>query len=553
MAMINNLIWIDQNVENEDNKSFIKEIKNKFKINVTIFSDIELGLNYILNNLKFKSFLVVVSGKYFPSYIEGLNKNINNLASVPISIVFTFYKNLYTKFSICKEKIGDKFFNPGGLADSFIEIEEFISRYLKIKSSKFKKEALKKPTNYDSCYSFEYITNDCQLIYPSIYNEIITNKKIEREEIESFNCFLKENFGDKINELIKPLNLTKNIPPEILSKYYVYAYSLETPFYHILNRDLMLLKGEKYYPFIKTLYKGMNYYHYKDLESPLYRRSRISEEEIKRLEEILKNKDKYNDKNSVNTSIPKILFYSRTFLSFSKKKEKAMGFNGNVLFELQLNYLNLKEIQSNASIEKFSSYSDEEEVLFYPYSSFSIESITKEDNLVKIVLVSLGKYKEITKKVMDKYKDDFISFQKQASNSNFYKEINKSNYIKPKDALEISYPKISGKNFDSELLRDFIDEDFEKEKIKICSISKIEFEEDVNEEISFKTVLDSKVKSELIFVLPFSFLYIKKQKRKIKNISKYNANYNIYSDGTKEEISRNLIKKEKIYGEWEDC
>ena len=325
----------------------------------------------------------------------------------------------------------------------------------------------------------------------------------------------------------------------------------------------MLLKGEKYYPFIKTLYKGMNYYHYKDLESPLYRRSRISEDEIKRLEEILKNKDKYNDKNSVNTSIPKILFYSRTFLSFSKKKEKAMGFNGNVLFELQLNYLNLKEIQSNANIEKFWSYSEEEEVLFYPYSSFSIESITKEDNLVKIVLVSLGKYKEITKKVMDKYKDDFNSFQKQASNSNFYIEINKSNYIKPKDALEISYPKISGKNFDSELLKDFIDEDFEKENIKISSLSQIEFKEDVNEEISFK-LGDTRAPSGLEGLLVINlFLYkisnpssnesIKNQRRKIKNISKYKVNYNIYSDGTKEEISRNLIKEEKIYGEWEDC
>ena len=114
---------------------------------------------------------------------------------------------------------------------------------------------MEKPKNYDSCYSFEYITNDSQLIYPSIYNEIISNKKLNEEEIESFNCFLKENFGDKIYELINPLSLTKNTPSEILSKFYVYAYTLETPFYYNLNRDLMLFKGEKYYPFIKTLYK----------------------------------------------------------------------------------------------------------------------------------------------------------------------------------------------------------------------------------------------------------------------------------------------------------
>ena len=62
-----------------------------------------------------------------------------------------------------------------------------------------------------------------------------------------------------------------------------------------------------------------------------------------------------------------MLFYSRAFLSFSKKKEIAMGFNGNVLLELQLNHLNINDIHSNACIEKFSEYSNEEEVLFYPY------------------------------------------------------------------------------------------------------------------------------------------------------------------------------------------
>ena len=34
-----------------------------------------------------------------------------------------------------------------------------------------------------------------------------------------------------MGDLIEPLTICKKIPSEILSKFYVYAYSLETPFY----------------------------------------------------------------------------------------------------------------------------------------------------------------------------------------------------------------------------------------------------------------------------------------------------------------------------------
>ena len=73
-----------------------------------------------------------------------------------------------------------------------------------------------------------------------------------------------------IFKLIEPLKINNKIPPEILSKFYVYAYTLETPFYYNLNRDLILFKDENYYPFIKTLYQGMDYYHFKDIKSKLY-------------------------------------------------------------------------------------------------------------------------------------------------------------------------------------------------------------------------------------------------------------------------------------------
>lgn len=46
---------------------------------------------------------------------------------------------------------------------------------------------------------------------------------------------------------------------------------------------------------------------------------------------------------------------------------------------------------------------------------------------------------------------------------------------------------------------------------------------------------------------------IKNQKRKITRKKEFSINYNIFSDGTKEQISRNFIKEELFYGDWNDC
>ena len=77
------------------------------------------------------------------------------------------------------------------------------------------------PTDCEKCYSFEYIKNSSQLIYPYLYHDIISNKEITDNEIYKFNYLLVEKFGNQMNDLIEPLTICKKIPPEILSKFYV--------------------------------------------------------------------------------------------------------------------------------------------------------------------------------------------------------------------------------------------------------------------------------------------------------------------------------------------
>lgn len=200
-------------------------MKNDFQINCIQFKDVESGLQYIMNSLKFKVIALIVSGRLFQSYTEGLDKYKNKLTSVPITIVFTSLVSKFKGYCKVKEKIDDSFYNPGGVVDRFEGVRDFLNKFMKTEIPKIPCNCRDNPSNYENCYSFEYIKNKSQLIYPYLYNDIISNKKITEDEIHNFNCLLVSQFGDSLSNLIEPLTITKAVPPEILSKFYVRAYS----------------------------------------------------------------------------------------------------------------------------------------------------------------------------------------------------------------------------------------------------------------------------------------------------------------------------------------
>ena len=464
MIFIKDLLWIGELLDKDENNAYINLMKKQYNINCIQFRDVESALNYIIKSLKYKVIMVIVTGQLFSIYTNSLNKYLNKLTTIPLTVIYTENITKFKECCNCKERINDGFYNPGGVVDFFNPVIDFLKQFMKTEIPKIPCNIKNNPTNYEKCYTFEYIKNGAQLIYPHLYNEIISNKKIEDNEIYKFNHFLVEKFS--LSDLIEPLTIIKNINPIILSKFYVRAYSLETPFYRNLNYDLMMLNGENYFPFIKILYQGMQNYCFKDLSIKLYRGARISENELNRMKNILNEKNIYNNKidnifnltknlqiiNDLdkNLIIPKILFYSRCFLSFSRNINVAQSFSGNILLELNLQYLDLKEIQSNSDISKFSAYSNEEEIVFYPFSSFSIEKIVNENGKTKIILECLGKYKDSINEIMKKYKNNFNNFEDQISFSNFSNDIKNSKYIKLEDALQIVHYKITGKVFNME-------------------------------------------------------------------------------------------------------
>ena len=288
--------------------------------------------------------------------------------------------------------VNDGFFNPGGIYDDFDDLLKEIKKVIKnIVSNNKIKRRIKDKINYEGLLTFEYFNNEEDLLAPALYKEIIINEKITKEECKNFHNFILSFNERELKCLIKNLNLFKYIPFEILSKYWIRCYTIESDFYKILNNKLM--KSQLSFNFktlIKMLYKGIEINSLKSYNGKfLYRGSVINKKEIEKIK-------KYKKIGKLSTTV----VFSKAFLSFSEDENQARNFCGQsddtkigILFILENNKNNPHE--SNADIQNFSVFPKEKEILFFPGTSFIIKNIRDiNDNNVEITLNYIGKFKE---------------------------------------------------------------------------------------------------------------------------------------------------------------
>ena len=282
--------------------------------------------------------------------------------------------------------------------------------------------------------TFELIENYSQLVIPSYYSYLLEDISIA--EIYFFNNFLidhypynieNKGFIDKI-KLIKD----KNLPKEIVIKYWLKAYTYEGDFYKELNKDLRISKKNIwiYFPFIKLCYEGIRKKFLTSSKKKLYRGSKISVLEYAKLQTLFFKK--IND-------FPKILLYSKSFLSFSddyKQAKKFLDPQNQSTSCIQVLYI-IEEIKndnydkitlSNARIEEYSNYR-EKEVLIFPLSCFELINIELNDRTcVTIHLRYIGIYKNLIKEKLGE------NYMEKIKPTNFSQDllvngIVKNNYI----------------------------------------------------------------------------------------------------------------------------
>ena len=173
-------------------------------------------------------------------------------------------------------------------------------------------------------------------------------------------------------------------------------------------------------PFVKMMYEGVKKKVFTSISNkPLYSGGAISNRELEEL--------RNNLNNNINNNLPKFIYYFKSFKSFSRLEEIAKSFmknpgndSTNLLFIVDTSHIE-EEFISNAYIKDFSKFKDEEEVLFFPFSSFEVYKIENKENYVNIYLKYLGRYKSFIEE--NKPKD--LIFQ-DIPISQFGREINEN-------------------------------------------------------------------------------------------------------------------------------
>ena len=407
--MNSEVVWVDSEATDTWFKKELRAFCGREKMKFTGFHNVESKLINKILNTKFECITIIVDNKISRMFFQKVNEIILKMTAMLKVIVF-----------VCKalkeveEKASDleqyPFFNSKLVFDSVFNIE---------KELKCPKIIPPKPSNKDkitydpNCFVFEFIKSPEDLKLPLYYNKILSSTN--NKEIVDFTKYLKQKFSnkDQINHLLDQILYIKSeLPIEILVKYWLRMYTAESTFYRDMNATLMARKDKSFDTYIKVCYEGLKKKALKIFNNDqLFRGTVLSNKEIEQIQESLKQKKK---------DLPNCICYCKSFLSCSKEVRVAKRFmssnpplgTSNVLFEIEKSKDIDKDNPSNANITPYSFYK-EEEIVFFPFSSFEVNEITsKKEGSTEYYLIKLsylGKYKDIIPEDLTKIPDSELA------------------------------------------------------------------------------------------------------------------------------------------------
>ena len=119
------VLWIDQKVDNYINIGYAKELRaiNSVKF-LKLFKNTEEAIIY-LKEIRFDETIIIVSGRLYTEFVEKFKENLLEIYTIPKIIVFTSSRNKFIEFNKDYENENNKFYNFGGIAVAFKQIEDF--------------------------------------------------------------------------------------------------------------------------------------------------------------------------------------------------------------------------------------------------------------------------------------------------------------------------------------------------------------------------------------------------------------------------------------------
>ena len=510
--LIKKFLWIDTSINSNENILNLKYLKEEYpNTKIITFNSLQKGIDYLLSK-KFRFVYLVISGSLLQEYIKLYTNNINLITCIPITCIYTskIFKLILEKKKPYDEKklnkiifnyINHPFFNPGGVFDNFKDIIKFFKfcndklninkiynieytiKKLEYCNNKLYIENNKLFNNnklninsffenyyYSNLFSFEKINYIQDLIFPFFIYKLL-DYEYDKNNLNNFFKLLTNIYNDnkKIIKLLKPLQNLNNIPDIISLKFLLFIYTLDSNFYKDLNYSLLIEKYDIFEPMLLLLNKSIKKKLLpKSINDNLYRCCSLSNKEISKLNEIFLNK---------KFDLPCGYLFSKSILSFSKNYQIAYQFMNNQNFNENTTPVIIQILRDtnfnddsyilNIDLKDISFFNYESEVIFLPYSFFTIEKIEetsftigdkiingniitldyccKYKNIISI-LIKDGKIEEMINKILiNNYVKDFLK----------YKLINK--FTKENLILFIKENFIFNKNLELEINKYFND------------------------------------------------------------------------------------------------
>ena len=280
-----NILWIDPNINNEENKKYSEDLKTDLKIkntfNIDLFKKVSESIDY-LKAIKFEETKIIISGRLYSDFIKNFKENILEMYVAPKILVFTSNKKRFIENNEEYKDKENKFYTFGGVESDFKNVRNFIendsNQNRDIKN-------LKKYRSDDIQLTFEYIDKLEKLMLPLLFKSLI--EIISHEDLEKYTkkLYIEYSKIKIIKKLLGQIVSISNIPREILSRYYARLYTSPSIFHNTLNKNLGKGENNDYISFIKILYEGVKL---KSLtlasDKILYRGSLISNKEIKEIQ-----------------------------------------------------------------------------------------------------------------------------------------------------------------------------------------------------------------------------------------------------------------------------
>jgi len=214
------VIWIDHNIDNDENKYTYEEFTNSLpEFDIIKCKSVKETFDFIEKNyedFKFKLFYVIVSGTLSEEFFNEYVKKTLEIHILCATIIYCSEK--HRKMNEFKPFYLDNFLNPGKVTDSSFFVIEYIksieckyyldSNELNIKQKKDKeeeenKEKAKNKNDNEFAAEFTYVNDLGTMAYPIIISKYINCTLIEKEEFGALQEEYVKAFP-KLKHLFKP-------------------------------------------------------------------------------------------------------------------------------------------------------------------------------------------------------------------------------------------------------------------------------------------------------------------------------------------------------------